>query len=379
MRASILRISRGLLPLAVSLVILGVVAGCGGLELGPENQTLLRMGGDVLSAGQEVTLSDSISGDAILAGRTVRFSGVADGSYLGAGGNQEIAGRIAGSARAAGGTVRLQADVGRNVTLAGGNVHIEDQASVAGNAYLAGAAVEVRGPVAGSVRVAGGTVDLDGLVTGDVLVEAGELRVGPRALIQGDLEYRVSEGVATIDPSAQIVGQVRSVPPEPQEGPAGAILFGLFRVLAFLVAGAAVVLLFPTAASFAAHSVRDRPLASLGAGLLFAVLAPIVIAIVALTLIGVPLAVISAVLFGVFVYLAPVVPATWIGERILSRPQGATRLSRATEFLTGGVLIAVATLLPMLGMVVRIVAVLLGFGGATLAIRGARAATQQEA
>lgn len=360
----------------LSILTLGAVGGCADLESDTQGGAVVRWGGDVLSAGQSVVLSDSLPGDAILAGGDLRFSGVVEGSYLGAGGEQDIAGRVANSVRAAGGTVRLRSVVGRNVTLAGGEVSIEEEAFISRNAYLAGGEIEVLGAIEGSLRVAGGEVDLNGPVGGDVLVEAGRLRVGPDARIEGDLRYRTREGPATIDPSAQIRGETRSVPAEGDGGRGGRIVFRVLRILAFLVAGGVVVTLFSEATSGASNAFRRRPLASLGLGLLSAVLAPLAIGLAAMTLVGIPLAVIAALLFGISLYLAPMLPAIWLGTRLIPKTPQRVRLARLAQFLAGGFVIAVLSALPLLGIIVRILAVLGGLGAAILALQEARPAPE---
>jgi hypothetical protein len=346
-----------------------VASGCADLRPSGELPASVRWGGDVLTAGRNVSVSEAVPGDVVLAGGDVRFSGVADGSYLGAGGEQEIDGRIANSIRAAGGTIRIRSSVGRNVTAAGGEIQVEEGAVVGRNAYLAGGVVRVTGRIEGSLRAAGGEVTLNGPIRGDVVVEAGALTIGPRARIGGNLEYRVQDGPITIDPASDVQGVIRALPPRPEGGRGGRVLFRVARVLAFLLAGGVIVALFPRATSAASDALRTRALASLGFGFLWIVAVPVGIVVVAVTLIGIPLALIAAPLFVTSIYLAPIPAAVWLGDRLVTSTPRWLRWGRLSEFLAGGLVIATVGFVPVVGPLLRVLVAVVGIGAAAIALR----------
>ncbi|NIP60124.1 MAG: hypothetical protein GWM92_17480 [Gemmatimonadetes bacterium] len=93
-----------------------------------------------------------------------------------------------------------------------------------------------------------------------------------------------------------------------------------------------------------------------------------------MTLLGVPLAVIGALLYGISIYLAPVPAALWLGDLLLEKtpePAGA-RTARAAEFAAGGAILAILGFVPVVGFLVRAAAVLLGLGAAVLVVQDAR-------
>jgi len=371
------RSDRGPRVAAACLLAGLAAAGCGGVVPGPEvpeDRVLLRWGGDVLAAGQAVDLPDSVAGDVMAAGGELRFTGTARGSYLGVGGEQEIDGRVEESLRGAGGVIRLRGEVARNVTVAGGEIFLERDAVVGRNAYLAGGEVEVLGTVEGSLRIAGGEVLLDGPVTGDVEVEAGRLRVGPGARVGGDFRYQVTEAPAAIDPGARIDGAVVERRADSEEERRGRTLFRVLRVLAFVLSGAVVVALFPGTAAALTAAARERSATALGVGLLTLVLVPLAVVAVAVTLLGAPLAIIGALLYGISLYLAPVPAALWLGALLLEQaPEpGGVRTARAAEFAAGGALLAILGFVPLVGFLVRAAAVLLGLGAAVLVVQDSR-------
>ena len=330
----------------------------------------LRPDGDILAAGAVVSARDTVPGDVMVTGRSIDFDGRAGGSYLGAANDQRVEGRIDGSVRAAGNVVVVNASIGRNATVAGRDVTLADDAVLEGNAYLAGAMVRVEGEVAGDVYAGGAEVVIAGRVGGDVRVEAGALRVGPDARIDGELRYRLDEEtVATISADAVIDGGTRELEPREDDGNVG---FFVLRLLAFVLAGLIVVGFFPGTTVALSETMSAQPAAALGYGLLWAVVGPLAVVLLAVTVVGIPAAVGLAVLYGTSLYLAPIAPALWVGGEIVRRDDGASRGRALLVFAVGGVVVAFAILLPWIGLVARPVATLLGLGAVVLALRPAR-------
>ncbi|MGE0157805.1 MAG: polymer-forming cytoskeletal protein [Gemmatimonadales bacterium] len=360
---------------ALSSALVAVAMAACGMD-GPDNRVLLRPNGDVLAAGEDVRISESVAGDAMAAGGSIVFDGTVGGSYVGAGGNQRIGGRIDGSVRAAGGTVVVTADVGRNVTLAGGTLEVEPGGSIERNAYLAGGTVRLTGSVAGDVYVGAREVLLDGVIGGDVRVEAEHLTVGPNARLGGDLRYRTEEGATQIDPGAQIAGEMQMLEPRDEPGPGAAFAFMVFRLLAFLVTGTVLVAIFPGTLRSLSASMGHKVGASLGFGVLALLAVPLAALVAAITLVGLPLAAVTAVLFGIALYLAPVVPAVWIGDALLSGREAPERRGVLKYFLVGGVIVAIAMLLPWVGILARLIVVAMGLGAVAVMLFGSHHRTE---
>ena len=351
------------------MVALGLASGA--IACAVEDPALdgffLRPDGDILAAGTVVSARDTIPGDVMVAGRSIDFDGSAGGSYLGAASDQRVEGRIDGSVRAAGNVVVVNASVGRNATVAGRDVTLADDAVLQGNAYLAGAMVRVEGEVAGDVYAGGAEVVIAGRVGGDVRVEAGALRVGPDARIDGELRYRLDEGtVATISTEAVIDGGTRELEPREDGGNVG---FFVLRLLAFIVAGLIVVGFFPGTTVALSDTMSAQPAAALGYGLLWALVGPLAVVLLTVTVVGIPAAVILALLYCASLYLAPIAPALWVGREIVRGDDGAARGRALLVFAVGGLLVAFAILLPWIGFLARPIATCLGLGAVVLALR----------
>jgi hypothetical protein len=310
---------RTLFRIAVSVGLVLASAACGP-RAAPVDETPELRGADLLAGGRAVVIRDAVPGDVIVAGGSIEFSGSAGGDYLGAGGQQQIAGRVAGSVRAAGGEVWLRAPVERNATLAGGRIEHGREGEIAGNVYLVGGEVQVLGSVDGFLHATGGTVVLDGGVGDDVRLQAGRLHVGPSARIGGFLRYSVEPDNVTIDPGAEIAGQVIALPPPKRPA------FWALRIawhFGFLVAGAVAVALLPALVAAASQALRRRPWAAVGFGLLWIIGVPILAGVLANTVVGIPLALIAVALYVISLYLARAVIRAVARAPVARRPRAA--------------------------------------------------------
>ncbi len=349
------RLSRGVLGTAVVVSTLSC--------FGAGRADHARIGDDVVMSGSSIyqNLGDSVSGDAILAAREIYFVGAIGGDYLGVGGNQTIGGRIHGSARAAGGNIGVKGFIDRNATIAAGNVTVDSTGDIGRNAYLVGGNVKVEGTVRGGLLASGGNVVLNGTIGRDVEVSGGSLRVGPHAVITGNLRYRVPAEKVHIDSAARISGTVIALPVSKGWG-----LWRWLWMIGVLLAGAVVVALLPRFTAEAAEIISHRPIRSPLTGIGWFILGGWAIVILGVTIIGLPLALLAAVVYLFVLFLADVPFAVWLGHRLLGTRARPGRWGAVLTFLVGGLLLAVVTIIPVVGPVVRIVSGCFGIGAIVL-------------
>jgi hypothetical protein len=198
-----------------------------------------------------------------------------------------------------------------------------------------------------------GTVGRDLDVTLERLVIEGSAEIG------GDVLYRSGRSAA-ISPDAMIAGQVVQLPAQSN------FVFGVILTIAnlvgflgFLVLGIFVLWLFRTTSSAAIGAVITHPFRTLLIGLIVVVVAPLLVLLLAVSLVGLPLA--AMVLLGILVLLVagPVPALTAFGDRVL----------RGRAGLFGGFLLGAALwrlgiwLIPIVGGVVYLIGLVWGTGG----------------
>jgi hypothetical protein len=101
---------------------------------------------------------------------------------------------------------------------------------------------------------------------------------------------------------------------------------------------------------------------------------PLVAALIAVTVVGIPLALITLALYAIALYLGRAVVALWLGGRLLGDRAVAGTGGLVISFLLGAVILLVLAMIPWIGGLVSALATLVGVGAAVLVL-SARSAT----
>jgi cytoskeletal protein CcmA (bactofilin family) len=324
---------------------------------------------NVYVAGGTVDVLADLERDLVGAGGTINIRQLVKGDVTVAGGSVTLTGRVGDDVRAAGGTITIGGPVGGEVVAAGGTVTLTPEARVEGRAWLSGGRVVIAGRIARELKVAAASVSVAGEIDGDVRIAARTIEILPAARIKGDLVY-TSGKPARIDPGAQIQGRVtytKSVLAQ-RAGRIGLVVFALLRIALLvdvIVCGAILLLLFPGFAVSAARTIRSDPWKSLGLGFLVLIVTPIVGIMLVVTIIGIPIGLALGALYMLAMLLGYLTAAVFLGEL------GARLVGRGPELPTGGrvlslvlalVVLALVRLIPVLGGIVALLAVVIGLG-----------------
>jgi hypothetical protein len=147
----------------------------------------------------------------------------------------------------------------------------------------------------------------------------------------------------------------------------------LFWGLGFLLAGAVLVALLPGIARTAADGLRTRPGVALGLGVMWLILLPLLIGVVAVTVIGVPLAMLLLGTYFIVMYFAGIVLALAIGRLALRDREGSGRGRLVAAFLLGGLALMLVSWIPVAGTLAIVLAIVLGSGALVMPVVRRRA------
>ncbi len=274
--------------------------------------------------GGSALLATSSQANAYAAGGTVTVTSPVQGDLTAFGGSVIVDGAITNDASLVGGTVRLAAPIRGDVRLFGGAVTASDTIGgdlfvIAGSflgtgggarhTFVVSGEVDMRGGAGGPVAIYGNTVSLQGIFEGDVSVTAGsKVTVLPESLIKGVLRYEAPQE-ADIASSAKVLGGVRYTGASylPTSAEAQAIAFASFGVFLFVKILGALILagliagLFP---NFAQAIVTEggrtsvqRAILTFFLGFSIVVTVPVSLLLLAITFVGLGLAVLLALLY----------------------------------------------------------------------------------
>ena len=180
----------------------------------------------------------------------------------------------------------------------------------------------------------------------------------------------MKQPLADIHPDARIDGDVtfiRSEVPHRAMGSAFAAVgvIGVSVFLGLLLLGVAHVFLFPNLMFTAAQTLTTSPWRAMGLGLVLLLGVPIVMVLLAATLVGIPLMLILGATYLISLATAYFVVAIAIGRRgarLVGRSAEATAWTRIAVLAVGVFVLTLLELIPVLGALVMLLALVLGLG-----------------
>jgi hypothetical protein len=207
-----------------------------------------------------------------------------------------------------------------------------------------------------------------------VLVRARSVEVGSRAVIGGDVVFETLNE-PQIEPGATLQGrQTVTLPrPGPRDGWGIAQALGtivLFGLGAGVLAGVILLAVGPRFIEDAVARMRAAPGGSLLAGLGVFVLVPLAAFLLMVTVIGLPIGLVMLLALPLLWLTASVMAAFGLADWLLNRPRREASLTmRLVQLLVGVVVLTLIGLIPVVGPLVWLIALLLGLGATWRVLR----------
>jgi cytoskeletal protein CcmA (bactofilin family) len=280
----------------------------------------------------------------------------------------DVGGPVNAAIRAAGGTIFVRGTVGTDVVAVGGRVSVDPSARIGRDLAVAGGTVWFMGSAGRNAWITAANVEIGGTVAGNMMIRASEIKLLPTAVIRGNLTYS-SEHPIQIAEGARVAGTVtrEAYPVRPMPSRQAMrgfrIIFGIADFFWMLIVALVLIAVLPYGVQASADAVRMRPGASLGWGLVLLVLVPLIILAFIVTLLGIPVGVLVLVAHLLALFASHAATGLALGQLVAPRLQ-----SPFAEAAIGIGIIAVATNLPYIGWVLRLLALAIGFGAVVLVI-----------
>jgi hypothetical protein len=353
-----------------SLALAGALLAAGSVGAQEFQELIVKKGilrGDQYLAGGTVDVHGKVEGDLTMAAAQAGLDGIVTGDVAAIGALVHVGGVVGDDVRVLGGRVIVQGSVGDGLLAGGGEVTLTRGTRVGGKAILGGRRVVDLGDVDGDLLAAGQYVEIAGDVRGRTTVRADEVVIGPKARLSGDLVVR-SPNPPRIAEGARISGKVilDEIP-----GPG---FLGWLRIAARAAAMQVGLLLVAWSwMVFAPRLSRDAAVlewreTGIVQGFGFAVVVglPILAVLLAITVVGIPLAVGVAAIWAVLLLVGYSSTAICLGGWLRARRPGVASAARLGESLLWTLLALLllrgAEAIPWVGSVVTAGAVFWGAG-----------------
>ena len=300
-----------------------------------------RIDTTTFAAGNNVDVSSEIDGASFIAGNNLTISSTQD--YIFAAGNN----------------LDIQNARAKDAFLAGSSIKIKD--SAIRDLYAMGETVRIDSDISRNAYLGGSKVIINATIDGDVTIAADEIVIGENAVIAGTLKYPEDASI-NIASTAQVSSQ------ETYESTDVNIQLNFVdtiwdRTLSFLsILLIALILLALNKKVFKNIEKIEKSvpevLKNLALGFAFLIVVPIVAFLAIITIIGLPLSIISLLVYGMLIYLSVIPTAYYFGNWILK-----DKISNPYLLLTVSLLaIYILKLIPVIGGFTTFISLLIGLG-----------------
>lgn len=332
-------------------------------------------------AGASVAFAAPVTGDLLAAGGSVTISSKVTQDIMVAGGNVTIAGASAEDLRAVASNLTVESALSGELVAAGAQIMVTPDTTIAKDSYLRGSAITFDGTEAGNLDVAGNTVVIGGAVDGNLKIMARKVTIASGAVVRGNLDYTAPQPAA-IAAGAQVMGATTFHQAAAASASAGlfdwlgpfAALFTLGLILKFLMVLFAAYLvwyIFRTDAIAIIEGAGRHFWKSVLRGFIFVVAVPAAVIVALITVVGVVAGVIAALAYAALMVLSFPVAVLVVSSFAMKRRSDL----RWYHILLGGVIAAIAVLIPYIGWLAYLV-VWLASTGSLLAVVGRKFARQ---
>ncbi len=324
---------------------------------------------DIYAGAGTINIEGTVNGNVIAGGGTITVSGSITRDLIVGGGTINLTGHVGGSIIAAGGNLTINGPVAQDVVVTGGTIDIGSSATIGRDLVVAGGTATVSAPITRRVQMASGSLTLRNRVGGDVRGRVDHLKLDG-AQIGGNLDYTSNNAVQLVN-GARVAGTTIRHTPTDQGGGAGNGFLGWLReLIGFFALGLLLIFLLPGISARAIDTLRAQPWPSLGIGAAILVITPIValiVFIIGVLIGGWWLGVLLLPIWILVLAIGYVVSGFLVGRLLFAR-LGWARYHDALALLGGLFALTVLGLLPVLGGLIGLAALVFGAGALALTV-----------
>ena len=319
----------------------------------------------LFTGGDSVIIEGTVNGDVMAFGRTIEIRGTVRGNVISCAQSLIIEGTVEGTVYGFAQNIRMRGQAARDLYGFGQNVSLERQGQVARNMVSFAQNVMIDGNAGLDLITFAQKIDVRGSVMRDFSAHGQTVSLLSTARVGRNVVAEVpNKDAFKIESGAAVGGKqdVKVVPPRPsQYATVWFYIRQILWLLAAFITGMLLFWLFPSL-SRPPLETRDDYLKAGVAGFLATVATPVAALIIAITIIGLPVGLVSLCLWILGLYLAKIVIAAFVGRSLLASP--ATSLPIA--LLAGLIIVLIAVDLPFIGWLINFILTFLGLGAILL-------------
>lgn len=315
--------------------------------------------GSYYATGQTVTVAGTVKGDVYCAGSSIVVSGTVEGDVLCAGQTVKVSGTVKGNVRVAGQVVTVDGTIAKNVSAFGQTVDIAKTAQIGQDLNGASSSATIDGKVGRDMTFAGSSVNILGMINRNVDATSENLTVNKGASVNGYVHYTSKNSAVIADGTVKgKVEHTKATDDRRKDDGTVAVSSALYMMFAFLLVALTLALVFPQFVDSVGTTGQKRLGLSILSGVVFVFAAPMVVVLIALTVLGIPLAIILGFAWVLVLALSGPLAAYYLGKLLLRN--NSTNI--VARMMAGAVILAILYVIPVVNIIAGVITLVLGTG-----------------
>jgi cytoskeletal protein CcmA (bactofilin family) len=275
--------------------------------------------GDIFLFGDRVRVDGTVEGDVFLFGHDATVNGHVQGDVFGFAQALQVDGQVDGNIRAFTNTLTIRGTVAKNVLTFDERVNLESAGKIGGSLTVFVENLNLEGGLGRDLLVFGKQVTISGKVGGGIREKGAGLTITSNGEVGGPIHYE-GDNPAEVSPKAKLASPVEfhQLEHKPRYMKGHYYVWRVIWTGAFILFGMVLVLLMP---KFAEETVRAAELyaAPIGLGVLVLFGVPIAAVIACVTVVGIPLGVLTLGFWFLMLCCAELIVGIVVGNWILGR------------------------------------------------------------
>lgn len=327
--------------------------------------------GNYYFLAENVKINGSINGDLIGFAENLEINGRVEGDILVISQNFTFNGEVVGSLRALTNNASINGSVGKNLNLAAVNVFISETNHIYWDALILANSLDLRGKINGNLYATLNSALLNGQIMRNVNLiirdKNESLVLGEKLKIDNDFVYR-STNKAIISGDAKIDGEI--IHKEMSQKNTWQFFWSLiYKIFSAILIALFIIHLFKNTLKASSLNIEKRFFPSLFWGLFLTIILPLILLLLAFTIIGAKLSLVIFSLWLALVLSANVIFAFFIGRLFFNKIIKKPKINYIWKAIVGIIITWSIFSVPYIGFFVLTLSVILGMGAFFLEIK----------
>jgi cytoskeletal protein CcmA (bactofilin family) len=275
--------------------------------------------GNIYLSGERVRVEGTVDGDVFAAGKDIDIDGHVTGDVISGGRYLRIRGTVDGNVRSAGNTAVISGTVGKNIMWFGDSTTVDATGKVGGSVTMFGGTLSMDGHLGRDILFYGDEVNVNGGVGGGIQQKGHTLIIGSGGQVDGPIRFE-GDRPANVAPGAKLASPVefKQMQKKHDYQESDYYLWRVIWTAAFILFGMVLFLLVP---KFAAETITAAESygAPIGLGILVFFGVPLAAIIACITVVGLPLGILTLGFWMLMLCCAEIVVGAVVGNLILGK------------------------------------------------------------